>query len=277
MFNILTVCLIARMAFAWNDQVHMMIAKIAKNHLEPGALRTIEVLAEDVNGEFPPPFDFIEAACWANVISRGGCKAFDPWHERPMPYDPEKILNDGREVDQNSVIFALNQAVGTLNNPKAGAWEKNFCLRILLHGMGNLHHPLACSSLYSSEFPKGDRGGRLFSIQGRQSLRDLWDNLFGLMTDEYDPSFEQQQEMDEVLKEILLHFPRNALSDRMQGDFETWADQSFQLAVNQAYQGICSGAMPPPDYIIRCREIAFMQIALAGYRLADKLNEIFDK
>jgi len=276
MFKILIICLISRVAFAWNDRVHMMIAKIAKWHLEPGVLSKIETLAEDVDGEFPPPFDFVEAACWANAISRGGCKAFDPWHERPMPYDPEGILDERLQLDQNSVLFALNQAMGTLTNPNAGSWEKNFCLRILLHGMGNLHHPLACSSFYSSEFPKGDQSGRLFSVQG-QSLRDLWDGLLGIMADEYDHSFEQQQEMDEVLKEILLRFPRNALQDRIQGGFETWANESFQLAANQAYQDVYPGTFPPPEYIMRCREIAFMQIALAGYRLADKLNKIFDK
>ena len=54
----------------------MMIAEIAKCHLKPGVLSKIDDLAEDVNGEFPCVFDFIEAARWANVVSRGGCRAF---------------------------------------------------------------------------------------------------------------------------------------------------------------------------------------------------------
>ena len=74
MFHILIIvlCLVSEKAFAWNDQVHRMIALIAKEHLNPGVLSEIENLARDVDGEFPPPFDFVEAAYWVNQVSRRG-------------------------------------------------------------------------------------------------------------------------------------------------------------------------------------------------------------
>lgn len=282
-------CLIAVKSFAWNDPVHMVIAKIAKNNLHHGVLSQIEDLADNIDGAFPLSFDFVESACWANGIARGGCRALDSWHERPLPYDPENILTDSERkamqgsIDQNSSVFALDVAMATLKNPRAGPWEKNFCLRILLHCLGCLHNPLACISLYSHEFPNGDQGGRLFMIESvHASLRTLWDNAFGLDFPDVrgwmnDMTFEQKEELEAMVKEILHTFPRCAFSDLREGSFKDWAKASYELAVQHAYQGIDLGERPSHEYLQRSRQIAWMQMAKAGYRLADVLNEIFQQ
>ena len=100
-----------------------------------------------------------------------------------------------------------SRQVTTLSDPKSGAWEKNFCLRILLYCIGNLHHPLACSSL--------PQGGRSFKIQwrGRDSLRELWDGLFCSFTNEYISEFEEDTEIWELLQEIKWKFPFKDFSD----------------------------------------------------------------
>lgn len=234
MFHILVIvlCLMWGTIFAWNDQVHRMIAMIAKEHLHPGVLSKIEGLAEDVNGEFPPSFDFVEAACWMNGVSRGGCRLFDSW--------------------QDEVVFPLNETVATLRDPKSGAWEKNFCLRILMCCMGNLHHPLHQEKI-------------------EDSLRRLWDSFFGTFANDYGGTFEEDEEIEEIMQEINWKFPFKDFFEERQGKFEDWAGQSLQLA------NIVKGKPLTPEYIQQCRWIALRQIAIAGYHLADTLNEIFDK
>lgn len=286
----LAACLFVTESFAWNDTVHMIIAEIAKNHLNPKVLGKIEDLAENIDGEFPPPFDFIESACWMNDISRCGCKVLDSWHEMAMPYDPGKVLSDAdrkailSKLKDNSSVFALNEAMSTLKNPQAGPWEKNFMLRILLHCIAELHQPLACTSFYSVDFPSGDGGGKLFMIRGKQSLREFWDNGLDFVKNlgevwgwTHDRTFEEEEEMSAALKKILSEFPPSSFVNREIGEFEDWAIESHELAATYAYQGIKPGEIPTSDYIQRCRPIAIRQIALAGYRLAGKLNEIFSR
>ena len=240
MFHILIIvlCLVSEKAFAWNDQVHRMIALIAKEHLNPGVLSEIENLARDVDGEFPPPFDFVEAAYWVNQVSRRGCRLLESWHDE--------------------VVFPLNEAVVTLSDPKAGAWEKNFCLRILLYCIGNLHHPL-------------------YQEKIKDPLCKLWDGLFGSFLNEYYSEFEDDKEIIDLLQEINWKFPfENFIAER-QGKFESWADQTSKLAMLEVYEGIISEKAPTFEYAQRCRLVALKQIALAGYRLSDILNKIFDK
>jgi len=287
----LIACVITVKSFAWSDPIHIVIAKIARSNLNPGVLGRIEDLANNIEGAFPLTFDFVNASCWANDISRGGCGVFDSWHEQPMPYDPENILADSKQkairskIDQNSNVFALVSAMTTLRNPQAGQWEKNFCLRILMHCLADLHNPMACISLYSSDFPDGDQGGRLFRIESVYgSLRELWDHalLFSFPQEEirewtHDLTYEQQEELDEVVEKILSIYPRFAFSDLREGSFADWAKSSYGLAVHHAYQGILPGDYPTNEYLQKSRQIALEQIAKAGYRLADKLNEIFQQ
>lgn len=138
-----SLCLL-RYAYAWNDTTHMLIAQIAMQNLNPGVMDKIVNLAEDIDGEFPPPFDFERAACWANDISRCGMNGLDAWHEKLIPYDPNEILTKEKRnnllvaIEKSSVSFALTESMKTLKDPEAGPWGKNFMLRILLHCIGDI-------------------------------------------------------------------------------------------------------------------------------------------
>ncbi len=69
-----------------------------------------------------------------------------------------------------------------------------------------------------------------------------------------------------------------------------WAKESRQLAVDDAYLdghlkaavgapgGRTTGAVPglPPGYLRQAEHVAMRQVTLAGYRLADLLNGVFD-
>ena len=57
---------------------------------------------------------------------------------------------------------------------------KSYALRLLIHYIGDLVQPLHCESLYSSEFPHGDRGANDFKLKNHYSVSELhalWDKV----------------------------------------------------------------------------------------------------
>ena len=279
--------LVPTLSYAWNDTAHILIAQIAKEYLNLGVMDKIVDLVEDIDGEFPPPFDFETAACWADDISRYGMKGLDSWHEKLIPYDPCGILTEEKRnellvgLEKNSVTFALTEAVRTLKDPESCSWGKNFMLRILLHCIGDIHHPLHCATLYSPDFTCGDEGGQFFKISGRKekSLREFWDNLAGnskrSWSGNHYPTYEETIEMELTMDKILADFPFNSFTKNTEETFNDWAEESYQLAVQFAYQNITPGSNLSKEYVELSRRIAYRQIALAGYRLAEILNEVF--
>jgi hypothetical protein len=263
----------------------MLIAQIAKENLNPGVMDKIVSLAEDIDGEFPPPFDFDKSACWAKDISRRGLNGLDAWHEHLIPYDPERILTEETRnnlsliIEKNSVSFALTEAMRTLKDPESGPWEKNFMLRILLHCIGDIHHTLHCTTLYGHDFPCSDQGGRLFKINGmnEKSLREFWDNIAGnyLRGINHDQTYEEMIEMELTLKKIVTDFPPYSFDKITEESFDGWVEESHQLAIKFAYQNVAPGCTPSREYVAIARMVAHSQIALAGYRLAAILNELF--
>ena len=274
------------LSYAWNDTTHMLIAMIAERHLNPGTMDKIDELAEDTNSGLSVPFYFANEACWAGDISRYGLKALDAWREMPIPYDPHGILTEAMllnisdKLKTNSLCFALNEARNTLKNPDSGAWEKIFMLRILIHCVANIHHPLHCANLYSFDFPAGDMGGRLFVVgDQRINLRTLWDDavndVISVPGRFHYGTYEERNELIAMLERILWECPYANFTVCKTWDFENWAQESHRLAIEYAYKNIQPGETPSSDYLRMRDRIAHQQIALAGYRLANLLNEIF--
>lgn len=57
---------------------------------------------------------------------------------------------------------------------------KSLALRLLIHFMGDIHQPLHCSDRYTTENPKGDKGGNDFALKNHYSANELhavWDNV----------------------------------------------------------------------------------------------------
>ena len=57
---------------------------------------------------------------------------------------------------------------------------KSLCLRLLIHYIGDIHQPLHCSSRVDKNYPKGDKGGNMFTLPyhyGASDLHAVWDSL----------------------------------------------------------------------------------------------------
>jgi len=144
----------------------------------------------------------------------------------------------------------------------------------LIHLVGDIHQPLHCITHISSLHPRpdGDRGGNSFALRGHaRNLHSLWDSSV---------SFTAESE-DQIASDILQEHTRTELAaDLRETDTEQWARSSFNLAKQFAYAPLHENPSSPPkptaQYLANTLKVGRRQAALAGYRLADRLQEVFD-
>ena len=84
---------------------------------------------------------------------------------------------------------------------------------------------------------------------------------------------------DEAAK-IIARFPKSSLEPLKENDTRAWARESYTIACLFAYPvrphpTDAEVVTLSPDYVHQAHEIACERIALAGYRLAAMLNELF--
>lgn len=272
--------------FAWWDVPHMLICQIAKNQLDGATIQKVEDLLSYFESDFPESSTFITASCFPDDITTLGLSGFKVWHGVLTPYSVDNFLTQ-REVDcieslinDNNLHAAIRQCVKTLKNPKAKDWEKSFMLRFLFHCVGDIHQPLHCIQLYSSQFPCGDLAGHRFIISGMpyKNLHLLWDAAFGIGAKKMvrPLSFKDEQWINETASSIEKMFPQSSLPESKNMDYLQWSKESYQIAIQVAYNGIQVGKTPSPDYIATGEHTASRQMALSGYRLAQLIKEIFN-
>jgi len=230
---------------------------------------------------------FMLAARWPDDIR--GDSAFDHpmWHYIDYPYKPpgQPPAVPAPPPDKENLVAAFQRNVAVVQSAAPDA-EKAVALCWIFHLLGDSHQPLHAVSLFTTQFPEGDRGGNLFYISfynpadpsspATQNLHAYWDNIL-LMDDTYDPA--------RALAVALENgYPAASLGELSETRFEAWVHQeSFDLAVSAAYrQGNLKGSSDknqgirlPPDYESEAKRIAERRLALSAYRLADFLRTNF--
>jgi hypothetical protein len=304
----------ANSARAWNDTGHMTSAWIAWQELKPGAREKITALLKshpryekDLLQGMPDGFAdpalyaFMKAATWpdmvrslSNPMSR--TQHHGNWHYVDFPYileadqqtiHPRTPEESGGQVD--NLLKALPKAIAELRDPQMAGGEKAIRLCWVVHLIGDVHQPLHAISLFSQTYPNGDKGGNLIMVSrsGGEliNLHTLWDGLLGP---------EGTPRAVELISRNILANPnhqRPALATQMveHNTYKSWAIESFEDAREFVYlEGKLRGVKPsaatqpsaaptlPISYEDVARQVARQRIALAGHRLADQLNALFE-
>lgn len=272
--------------FGWWDVPHMLICQIAKDQLDDATIQKVEDLVAYFESDFPESSTFVTGSCFPDDITTLGLSGFKVWHGVLTPYSINNFLTE-REIgciesliNDNNLHAAIRQCVKTLKNPKTKNWEKSFMLHFLLHCVGDIHQPLHCVQLYSSQFPHGDLAGHRFVINGMpyKNLHLLWDAAFGVGAQKMvrPLSLKDERWICETANSIEKIFPQNSLPESKNMDYLQWSKESYQIAVKVAYHGIQVGQIPSQEYLAIGEYTALRQIALFGYRLAKLINEIFN-
>lgn len=267
-----------------------MVPLIAQEDLTSEAKQRIEELLAVEASYFPQTSDFVRASVWPDMLRQSGLTVMSSWHYFSLPYDPQHILCAEEHAflegtHRSEIVFALSGCQSTLLNPQAKLWDKSFALRWIIHLMGDIHQPLHCTTLYDQQFPNGDTGGNAFSIKSSyKNLHSLWDAACGALPvmqyTDYQP--DQNDAYSESLRQLAqewrLKYPRTQFPELTKvSGAEAWAEESHQLAIEYAYKGVTPKQAPSQDYLERAKEVAIRRLVLAGYRLADLLNEAFEK
>ena len=157
----------------------------------------------------------------------------------------------------------------------------------MFHLYGDVNQPLHDVQLFTRQYPNGDRGGGDFCIRIAQdraplSLHRLWD---GLIT-----SSNNTRTLRNIVIDLRSRFPRTGLTELAAADPDLWTKESFDIATKIAYQNgalrgspkgkrkdcreVTDAAVVPNGYAAIARKIADRRMILAGYRLADLLQQI---
>jgi hypothetical protein len=290
---------------AWNNFGHMTVAAIAYERLTPKTRNAVDELirrhplykawVKGIAAQETHRVAFIRAATWPDLIKdpalgyqNDGNLPTGPeasrnigyadmlmhryWHFIDIPFSPDHAALPPLDAPNAQTQIATFRA--TLNDSNASQDLKSYGLVWLLHLVGDVHQPLHATTRFNQQQPHGDRGGNDVRLcvqpavcNGRLHL--FWDEVLGT-SDRYE---------DAIAKAKALPTPSSSLSLVL--DEAVWIEESFQAARETVYGppvGIGEGPYTLDEmYMTTARDLAERRIALAGLRLANVLNDIFDR
>lgn len=284
-------------SFSWGAAGHMMTARIAYRRLNPRAKAEVKrLLAIDVKVTLPDGTtpnlsnqekhklagyngrsrDFVNAAHWADDIK--GIKEFDPF--KMLHFKDIFFSDDGSPLppeETPNIVTELNRDVEILRNSTDDN-ERAQALRFIIHFVGDIHQPLHCAARVTNG--KGDQGGNLVKLASGKNLHSYWDGGLGTFAREGPPPEFTPPPLRTVVRaarKIAAANPDTAPGLNLDNptNFESWVDESFQLAKADAYPGITNGSTPSAHYNKQGVKVAEERVAWGGYRLAALLNSIW--
>lgn len=292
----------ASSAWAWNKAGHMVSAAIAFHVLQQESPATIPIVISILKEQpkFETQWDsrlkvvpnltadekdmylFMLAARWADDVREDAEFHQSKWHYINLPFKPPGTPDSvtTQPPDPDNIIRAFEVNLGKVKDKTLSAPERAVALCWVFHLVGDAHQPLHTSNMFSTDFPRGDRGGNAFKIRVRPtssviSLHQFWDDLI-LGSNRFQTVRNRATELR--LRDDLL---RSRLPELHEKSFENWVNnESFRLAKEVVYRhGALKGgvdletaAVLPDDYPATTKPVAERRIVLAGYRLAQLLE-----
>ena len=246
---------------------------------------------------------FMRTATWADIVRAGRTKDEREHHHPEWHYINTPILAEGTDKaalelpplgdklepgkPARNILQALDWCAQCLKDPAAPAAQRAVALAWLEHLVGDLHQPLHACAFFSPDYLKGDRGGNSFAVKHHGSVTNLhtfWDNVLG--------GYMAWRLVDAVTDKVVEKHSRESLAKELAATkFTEWSAESFALARDLVYAGgklkgvtreagiADQGATTPElpeNYDRAARDAAQRRAALAGYRLADLLNKLFE-
>jgi hypothetical protein len=251
----------------------MAVADIAYRKLSNNAKTEVDrLLAIDA---LPESRTFVTASVWADDLKGFGVHAFDAWHYVDLPFSPDNTPLVQPEKRDN-VEWAIGQCLSTLRSAKAPDVEKSRALKFLIHFVGDAHMPLHCTGRFTAENPTGDAGGNKFRLTGKyRNLHAYWDSGAGMFEDIPRPlTSDGEKALRKMTDGITAAFPMEKMTEAQDLKVSDWIKEGFETAKAVCYS-TPEGGTPSDEYKSKAQETSKQKVALAGYRLAALLNDIY--
>lgn len=237
--------------FAYGPTGHRTIAAIAQDYLNCRAKRAVKKLLGDEN--------LVLVSTFADDVKSD--HAYDyayTWHFVNM--NPGETYAQSEKNPKGDLVTAFNHCVSVLKDKNASIADKRFCLKFLVHLVGDAHQPLHVG--YAS-----DRGGNDIKVKwfGRDSnLHRVWDES---MLTTYKMNYSE-------LAANMPKLKRKVRKQWQQGDMLTWVEE-MRPTTAKVYASAENGENLRYRYMYDHFETLRLQLHKAGVRLAGVLNEIF--
>ena len=302
--SLLTVLLVAAPAAeAWHAEGHHTVAAIAWDNLSDSPRRTVvELLLEapadsDIAWLMPPgPRSweararelFINTSMWADIVRDEGWPAREEKYNEPTwhyvnhfweqtPEGPERLEEMGTSGELVKRLAELRVSVIDASRPVE---ERAIDLAWILHLVGDVHQPLHDSSRVTELEPEGDRGGNDFLLDHFEmgNLHAYWDGILRLSRRQYHTESHVRW-VKRLAAEFAAETPRGSLSTELrEQDHAKWALEGLGVAMTVAYpESLARNSTPSGEYRQAVFEATERAVPLAGYRLAELLDDLFDQ
>ncbi len=296
-------------AAAWNDVGHKITGYIAWQRMSLKArenvIRILRSAPEDsdlsvffqnfgIEPEEKRRLEYFSLVpTWADIVrDRSFPVRYGKYHHSNWHYSDTFWQMSGGEIkilpppEQGGLgVEKLAEFDSLLRNASASDADKAIAMAWLMHIGGDLHQPLHTSARVTESEPKGDQGGNLFLLTPENTPREkqlnlhwFWDSI----VDRNVPLKANQSEMQYIeaaAKSMMKSHPFAALQTKLNiGKYADWQKESFEFAPRDVFSAdLQRFSMPSAGYRKKAFRIAGGQLALAGYRLGETLNEIFGK
>ena len=307
--TIFTGFILAASVAAWDDAGHKLTTYIAWEQMSPAAReRAFKILMSAPEDAHLSVFYlqdsrsaavkqrelFMLASTWADIVrDREFKNRYAKYHKGDWHYADTfwRVTADGKvDVLENFAepkgkaveqLFAFDKL---LRDAAASDADKAIALAWILHLGGDIHQPLHTSARVTQYDPKGDQGGNLFILSpkgatgnDRLNLHWFWDSIVGRNIPRVNDACDSDY-LPPIAQALMKKYPSAKMQSRLKlGKFDEWQQEGFQIASTKLYPASLKfGVAPSEDYKKMAFEIAEEQIALAGYRMGEMLNQIFD-
>ncbi|MBV9926513.1 MAG: S1/P1 nuclease [Acidobacteria bacterium] len=287
-------------ALAWHDTGHMIVAQVAYLRLSPAAKAKVDALYAPpapprrpnvylCAGYYMPEtcekiYDPITIAVWMDDFRGDSLNSmYDNWHYADYAFY-DGVPDSGKVgPEPENALARINWAINTLREGKGTPRREAEVTGFLYHLVGDIHQPLHATARVTAAHPEGDQGGNLFKIQvpGQprvSNLHTFWDAAGGAFGFEGPKRPLDQAARARILslaQEVMKENPAESMPEALDTDPHTWVMESYKLAREVVYKDITEGGEPSKAYTDAAQKLARKRLALAGYRLANVLNELF--
>lgn len=258
--------------YAWNAFGHFLIAQIAYDQLTPAERALFQ---QDNQGLslYDKQEDLIQSSIWLDKLRmvkwNHRVKPLNKLHYIGLPYSPNHIVHS--RVSKMNAVMAVKMAKNILSDSNSDRLDRAISVRILWHVVGDIHQPMHCIKYINANYPRGDKGGNLYRLGPNllsKNLHAYWDIGGGALV-RHEKSL--RQDAKHTARMLEKRWPCQKSMDL---DPKNWAQESYQLAAQVAYQ-IPEYSIPSEQYHKKTQSISEERIALAGCRLAAISKQIY--
>jgi hypothetical protein len=295
------------LCFGWDDVGHKTTAYIAWQRMSPTArdnvIRILRSAPEDSHlSAFYMPYGpeseeskrleyFMLAATWADIVRD---RAFEnrqkKYHKSNWHYDDTfwKQVAGGMEElsgfpEGGVAVSRLSEFEKAIRSSSESDKDKAIAIAWIMHLTGDIHQPLHTSARVTDTEPKGDQGGNLFLLTAQGTPREnqvnlhwFWDSIVGRNVPFKNDMCERDYIVSVAQRIMKRHPYRSFESGIGLGQYQKWQQESFKLNPTDVFTpDLVRFQMPSERYKKNAFRVAERQLALAGYRLGETLNQVF--